>query len=51
VLATTTERALVGSLLYQELERAADAEGLSFAATLRLAVDALGAADTQPGLA
>jgi hypothetical protein len=31
------------------LEAAADAEGLSFAATLRLAVDALPAADSQPG--
>ena len=41
VLASTTERTLAGSLLYQELEAAADAEGLSFAATLRLAVDAL----------
>jgi hypothetical protein len=50
VLATTTERTLAGSLLYQELEAAAHAEGLSFAATLRLAVDALGAADTQSGL-
>jgi hypothetical protein len=40
VLASTTERTLTGSLLYQELEAAADAEGLSFAATLRLAVDA-----------
>jgi hypothetical protein len=49
VLASTTERTLTGSLLYQELEGAADAEGLSFAATLRLAVDALSAADTQLG--
>jgi hypothetical protein len=51
VLATTTERTLAGSLLYQELDAAADAEGLSFATTLWLAVDALPAADTQPGLA
>jgi hypothetical protein len=50
VLAATTERTLTGSLLYQELDAAADAEGLSFAATLRLAVDALPATDTQPGL-
>jgi len=49
VLATTTERTLAGSLLYQELEATAAAEGLSFAATLRLAVDALPAADTQLG--
>jgi hypothetical protein len=49
VLATTTERTLAGSLVYQELEAAAEAEGLSFATTLRLAVDALPAADTQPG--
>jgi hypothetical protein len=49
VLATTTERTLARSLLYQELEAAADAEGLSFAATLRLAVDALPAADSQLG--
>jgi hypothetical protein len=50
VLASTTERTLAGSLVYQELGAAAAAEGLSFAATLRLAVDALPAADTQPGL-
>jgi hypothetical protein len=51
VLASTTERTLAGSLLYQELEVAAGAEGLSFAVTLRLAVDALPAVDAQPGLA
>jgi hypothetical protein len=50
VLATTTERSLAGALLYQELDAAAEAEGLSFAATLRQAVDALGAADRQLGL-
>jgi hypothetical protein len=49
VLASTTERTLTGSLLYQELEAAADVEGLSFAATIRLAVDALPAAASQPG--
>jgi len=49
VLAIATERTLAGSLLYQELEAAAGAEGLSFAATLRLAVDALPAAETQLG--
>jgi hypothetical protein len=51
VLASTTERSLAGALLYQELDAAADAEGLSFAATLRLAVDALPTAETQPELA
>src|SRR4051794_45990 len=50
VLASTTERTLTGSLVYQELEAAADAEGLSFATTLRLAVDALPSTDSQPGL-
>lgn len=50
VQATTTERSLTGALLYQELGAAADVEGLSFAATLRLAVDTLPAADAQPGL-
>jgi hypothetical protein len=51
LLASTTERTLAGSLLSQELEGAADAEGLPFAATLRLAVDTLPAADSQLGLA
>jgi hypothetical protein len=41
----------MGALLYQELDAAADAEGLSFASTLRLAVDALPVADVQQELA
>jgi hypothetical protein len=50
LVATTADRSLTGTLLYQELDALAEADGLDLAGTLQRAIDALPDPRTQANL-